>query len=97
MRKGQTAPAQSSVEDGIDPLEPVFSESSAQNGTADMGDINWVGSPHPSRTPHAASPPLPDTRSVDNEEEEDEEEEEEEEMYKPRTHTQEQERICSDQ
>lgn len=93
MRKSQTAPAQSSVEDGIDPLEPVFSESSAQNGTAEPGNVSWVGSPHPSRTPHTASPPMPDTRSIDNEDEE----EEEEEMYKPRSHTQEEERICSDQ
>ncbi|XP_011603085.2 sorting nexin-29 isoform X1 [Takifugu rubripes] len=92
LRKSHTAPAQSSAEDGIDPLEPIFSESPAQNGTAEPGIVSWVGSPHPSRTPPATSPPLPDTRSIDNEEDE-----EEEEMYKPRTHTQEEETICSDQ
>uniref|UniRef100_A0A674N702 Sorting nexin 29 n=1 Tax=Takifugu rubripes TaxID=31033 RepID=A0A674N702_TAKRU len=88
LRKSHTAPAQSSAEDGIDPLEPIFSESPAQNGTAEPGIVSWVGSPHPSRTPPATSPPLPDTRSIDNEEDE-----EEEEMYKPRTHTQEEETI----
>lgn len=82
------------MEDRIDPLEPVFSESPAQNGTAEPGNVSWVGSPHPSRTPHTASLPLPDTRSIDNEEDE---EEEAEEMYKPRGHTQEEERICSEQ
>lgn len=91
MRKSHTAPAQSSVEEGIDPLEPVFTETPTQNGAAEPGTITWVGSPHPSCTPPAATPPLPDTRSVDNEEEE-----EEEEMYKPRAHTQEEERIRSD-
>uniref|UniRef100_A0A8C2WS31 Sorting nexin 29 n=1 Tax=Cyclopterus lumpus TaxID=8103 RepID=A0A8C2WS31_CYCLU len=60
MRKSHTAPAQSSVEEGVDPLD-------------------WVGSPHPSRSPPTTPPPLPDNKSIDNEEEE-----EEEEMYKPR-------------
>ncbi|TNN04106.1 hypothetical protein fugu_001135 [Takifugu bimaculatus] len=58
LRKSHTAPAQSSAEDGIDPLGPVFSESPAQNGTAEPGIVSWVGSPHPSRTPPATSPPL---------------------------------------
>ncbi|KAK9530671.1 hypothetical protein VZT92_012159 [Zoarces viviparus] len=93
MRKSHTAPVQSSVEEGIDPLEPVFSESPAQNGTAEPGIISWVGSPHPSRTPPTTTPPPPDTKSIDNEEEE--EEEEEEEMYKPRAQTQEEERRSS--
>ncbi|KAL6094428.1 snx29 [Pungitius sinensis] len=89
MRKSHTAPAQSSVEEAADPLEPDFS---AQNGI-----ISWVGSPHPTRTPPAASPPpLPDRKSIDNEEEEEEEEDKEEEeeemmMYKPRAQTQEEE------
>uniref|UniRef100_A0A3P8Q8V6 Sorting nexin 29 n=1 Tax=Astatotilapia calliptera TaxID=8154 RepID=A0A3P8Q8V6_ASTCA len=78
MRKSHTAPAQSSVEEGIDPLEPVFSESLAQNGMSEPGIVNWVGSPHPCRTPPITAPPLPDTKSVDNEEEE-------EEIYKPRS------------
>uniref|UniRef100_A0AAQ6A6Z2 Sorting nexin 29 n=1 Tax=Amphiprion ocellaris TaxID=80972 RepID=A0AAQ6A6Z2_AMPOC len=60
MRKSHTAPAQSSVEEGIDPLEPAFSD--------------WVGSPHPCRTPPITTPPLPDSKSIDNEEEEEEEE-----------------------
>uniref|UniRef100_A0A3Q2V0B3 Sorting nexin 29 n=1 Tax=Haplochromis burtoni TaxID=8153 RepID=A0A3Q2V0B3_HAPBU len=90
MRKSHTAPAQSSVEEGIDPLEPVFSESLAQNGMSEPGTVNWVGSPHPCRTPPITAPPLPDTKSVDNEEEE-------EEIYKPRAQTQEEERIPSDQ
>ncbi|XP_075949421.1 sorting nexin-29 isoform X2 [Anarhichas minor] len=96
MRKSHTAPAQSSVEEGIDPLEPVFSESPAQNGTAEPGIISWVGSPHPSRTPPTTTttPPPPDCKSIDNEEEE-EEDEEEEEMYKPRAQTQEEERRSS--
>lgn len=94
MRKSHTAPAQNSVEEGIDPLEPVFSESPAQNGMAEPGIVSWVGSPHPSRTPPTTTPPLPDTKSIDNEEEE---EEEEEDMYKPRAQTQEEERISSDQ
>uniref|UniRef100_A0A673A9N6 Sorting nexin 29 n=1 Tax=Sphaeramia orbicularis TaxID=375764 RepID=A0A673A9N6_9TELE len=92
VRKSHTAPAQSSVEEGIDPLEPVFSESPAQNGLAEQGIVSWVGSPHPSRTTPTTSPPLPDSKSIDNEEEE-----EEEEMYKPRAQTQEEERISSDQ
>lgn len=90
MRKSHTAPAQSSVEEGIDPLEPVFSESLAHNGMSEPGIVNWVGSPHPCRTPPITAPPLPDTKSVDNEEEE-------EEIYKPRAQTQEEERIPSDQ
>lgn len=92
MRKSHTVPAGNSVEEGIDPLEPVFSESPAQNGMAEPGVVSWVGSPHPSRTPPATTPPLPDTKSIDEEEEE-----EEEEMYKPRAQTQEEERISSDQ
>uniref|UniRef100_A0AAQ6ADK7 Sorting nexin 29 n=1 Tax=Amphiprion ocellaris TaxID=80972 RepID=A0AAQ6ADK7_AMPOC len=91
MRKSHTAPAQSSVEEGIDPLEPAFSESPAQNGLAEPGIVSWVGSPHPCRTPPITTPPLPDSKSIDNEEEE-----EEEEMYKPRAQTQEEERIPSD-
>uniref|UniRef100_A0A3Q0RCV9 Sorting nexin 29 n=1 Tax=Amphilophus citrinellus TaxID=61819 RepID=A0A3Q0RCV9_AMPCI len=79
IRKSHTAPAQSSVEEGIDPLEPVFSELPAQNGVAEPGIVSWVGSPHPCRTPPITAPPLPDSKSVDNEEEE-----EEEEIYKPR-------------
>ncbi|XP_074476730.1 sorting nexin-29 [Sebastes fasciatus] len=89
MRKSHTAPAQSSVEEGIDPLEPVFSESPAQNGVDEPGIISWVGSPHPSRTP-PATPPLPDSKSIDNEEED-----EEEEMYKPRAQSQDEERRSS--
>lgn len=96
MRKSHTAPAQNSVEEGIDPLEPVFSESLTQNGMVEPGIVSWVGSPHPSRTPPLATPlatpPLPDSKSIDNEEEE-----EEEEMYKPKAQTQEEERISSDQ
>ncbi|KAM8729731.1 sorting nexin-29 [Acanthopagrus schlegelii] len=93
MRKSHTAPTQNSVEEGIDPLEPVFSESLTQNGLAEPGIVSWVGSPHPSRIPPLATPPLPDSKSIDNEEEE----EEEEEMYKPKAQTQEEERISSDQ
>uniref|UniRef100_A0A3B4ZVC2 Sorting nexin 29 n=1 Tax=Stegastes partitus TaxID=144197 RepID=A0A3B4ZVC2_9TELE len=74
MRKSHTAPAQSSVEEGVDPLEPAFSESPAQNGLAELGIVSWVGSPHPCRTPPIATPPLPDSKSIDNEEEEEEEE-----------------------
>lgn len=92
MRKSHTAPAQSSVEEGIDPLEPAFPESPAQNGLPEPGIVSWVGSPHPCRTPPIPTPPLPDSKSIDNEEEE-----EEEEMYKPRAQTQEEERITSDQ
>ncbi|XP_056285713.1 sorting nexin-29 isoform X2 [Pseudoliparis swirei] len=91
MRKSHTAPAQSGVEEGVGPLEPAFSESPAQNGVAEPGIVNWVGSPHPS--PPTTPPLLPDTTSIDNEEEE--EEEEEEEMYKPRALTQEEERRSS--
>lgn len=92
MRKSHTSLPQNSVEEGIDPLEPVFSESPAQNGVAEPGIVSWVGSPHPSRTPPATTPPLPDTKKIDNEEEE----EEEEDMYKPRAQAQE-ERFSSDQ
>ncbi|TKS90081.1 Sorting nexin-29 [Collichthys lucidus] len=92
IRKSHTAPAQNSVEEGIDPLEPVYSESPAQNGLSEPGIVSWVGSPHPSRTPPCTTPPLPDSKSIDNEEEE-----EEEEMYKPRAQTQEEERLSSDQ
>lgn len=91
MRKSHTAPAQSSVEEGIDPMEPAFSHSPAQNGLVEPEVISWVGSPHPSRTAPATSPPLPDSKSIDNEEED------EEEMYKPRAQTQEEERTSSDQ
>uniref|UniRef100_A0A665TX46 Sorting nexin 29 n=1 Tax=Echeneis naucrates TaxID=173247 RepID=A0A665TX46_ECHNA len=69
----------SSVEEGMDPLEPAFSQSPAQNGLAESGIVSWVGSPHPSRTPPMTTPPLPDSKSIDNEEEE-----EEEEIYKPK-------------
>ncbi|XP_072228988.1 sorting nexin-29 [Leuresthes tenuis] len=92
MRKSWTAPAQSSVEEGVDPLESTFSEFPAQNGLAEPGIVSWVGSPHPCRTSPIATPPLPDSKSIDNEEEE-----EEEEMYKPRTQTQEEEKIPADQ
>lgn len=92
MKKSHTAPAQNSVEKGIDLLEPALSESPAQNGVAEPGIVSWVGSPHPSRTAPATTPPLPDSKSIDNEEEE-----EEEEMYKPRAQTQEEERTSSDQ
>uniref|UniRef100_A0A667XMT2 Sorting nexin 29 n=1 Tax=Myripristis murdjan TaxID=586833 RepID=A0A667XMT2_9TELE len=43
MRKSHTAPAQGSVEEGIDPLEPAFSLSPAQNGVADPGIVSWTG------------------------------------------------------
>ncbi|KAM4525106.1 sorting nexin-29 isoform 1-T2 [Odontesthes bonariensis] len=86
MRKSWTAPAQSSVEEGVDPLESTFSELPAQNGLAEPRIVSWVGSPHPCRTSPIATPPLPDSKSIDNEEEE-----EEDEMYKPRTQTQEEE------
>ncbi|XP_032357395.1 sorting nexin-29 [Etheostoma spectabile] len=92
MRKSHIARAQSSVEEGIDPMEPAFFESPAQNGLAEPGIVSWVGSPHPSRTPPTATPPLPDSKSIDYEDEE-----EEEEMYKPRAQTQEEERSSSDQ
>lgn len=90
IRKGRAAPAQSSVDEGIDPLEPAFSQSPAQNGIVETDVVSWVGSPHPSRTAPITAAPLPDSKSIDNEEEE-------EEMYKPRAHTQEEERISSDQ
>uniref|UniRef100_A0A8C2YYC3 Sorting nexin 29 n=1 Tax=Cyclopterus lumpus TaxID=8103 RepID=A0A8C2YYC3_CYCLU len=64
MRKSHTAPAQSSVEEGVDPLEPVFSESPVQNGMAEPGIISWVGSPHPSRSPPTTPPPLPDNKTA---------------------------------
>ncbi|XP_041671396.1 sorting nexin-29 isoform X4 [Cheilinus undulatus] len=92
MRKSHTAPAQSSVEEGIDPLEPDFSQSPAQNGLDEPGIVSWVGSPRPCRTPPTTTPPLPDSKSIDNEEEE-----EEEEIYKQRAQSQEEERISSDQ
>ncbi|KAF7204853.1 sorting nexin-29 isoform X1 [Nothobranchius furzeri] len=91
MRRSVVALAQSSVEDGIDPLEPTVSTSPAQNGLAEPGLVSWVGSPRPFRTASPAAPPLPDSKSLDNEEEE------EEEMCKPRTRTQEEERIPTDQ
>ncbi|KAM9425487.1 sorting nexin-29 [Pholidichthys leucotaenia] len=94
LRKSHTAPAHSSVEEGIDPLEPTFSESPAQNGLAEPGIVSWVGSPHPCRTPPPTTAgPLPDSKSIDNEEEE----EDEEEVYKPRTQTQEEEKIPTEQ
>lgn len=92
MRKSDTAPAQSSVEEGIDPLEPAFSHSPAQNGLVEPEVMSWVGSPHPSRTAPITSPSLPDSKNIDNEEEE-----EEEEVYKPRAQSQEEERTSSDQ
>lgn len=98
MRKSHTAPAQaqSSVEEGIDPLENTFSGSPAQNGVAEQGIVSWVGSPRPSRTPPMTTPALPDHKSIDNEEEV--EEEEEEDMYKRRAQVQEEEeRISSEQ
>ncbi|XP_039644143.1 sorting nexin-29 isoform X2 [Perca fluviatilis] len=92
MRKSHIPPAQRSVEEGIDTLEPAFSESPAQNGLAEPGIVSWVGSPHPSRTPPTTTPPLPDSKSIDYEDEE-----EEDDMYKPRAQTQEEERSSSDQ
>lgn len=96
LRKSHTAPvpAQNSVEEGVDPLEPAFAESPALNGVDEPGIVSWVGSPHPCRTPPATTPPLPDSKSIDNEEEE---EEEEEEMYKPRAQTQDEDLIGSGQ
>uniref|UniRef100_A0A8C6PE38 Sorting nexin 29 n=1 Tax=Nothobranchius furzeri TaxID=105023 RepID=A0A8C6PE38_NOTFU len=44
MRRSVVALAQSSVEDGIDPLEPTVSTSPAQNGLAEPGLVSWVGS-----------------------------------------------------
>lgn len=89
-RRSRAAPAQSSVEEGIDPLEPT------QNGVPEPGNVGWVGSPHPCRSATPADPPVPASKSVENEEEE-EEEEQLEEMYKPRTQSQEEEKIPSDQ
>ncbi|XP_061912200.1 sorting nexin-29 [Entelurus aequoreus] len=86
MIKRQTSPVQSSVEEGIDLLEPSFSGSPSQNGLADPGSLSWVGSPHPSRMPH-----MPDRKNIDNEEEE-EEEDAEEEKYEPRAHIQDEKR-----
>ncbi|XP_054611492.1 sorting nexin-29 isoform X2 [Dunckerocampus dactyliophorus] len=88
MSKSQASPVQSSVEEGLDLLEPSFSES--QNGLVDPGSLSWVGSPRPPRTPPMPTPLRPDSKSIDNEEEEDEEDEEE--KYKPRRHFQEEER-----
>lgn len=87
LRKSHTAPAQSSVEEGV---EPNLSESPAQNGLAEPGVVSWVGSPHPCRTAPESPPPLPDNKGVDNEDEE------EEEMYKPRTPSVEDEKILTD-
>ncbi|XP_020779821.1 sorting nexin-29 [Boleophthalmus pectinirostris] len=94
LRKSHTAPAQpqSSVEEGVDPLENSYSASPAQNGVMEAGIVSWVGSPHPSRTPPLSTPVLPDSKSLDNEEEE-----EEEEVYKPRAQEQEEERTSSEQ
>ncbi|XP_058477293.1 sorting nexin-29 isoform X1 [Solea solea] len=92
LRKSHTAPAHSSVEEGIDPLGPTFSHSPAQNGLVESGIVSWVGSPHPCRTSPITTPPLPDSKRIDNEEEE-----EEEEVYKSRVQTQEEERSSSDQ
>lgn len=91
-RSRRGAPAQSSVEEGIDPLEPPLSGSPAQNGVLEPGDVGWVGSPRPSRTGPPAGPPLPDSQSAENDEEEDDEEEE---TRKPRTEIQ--DRLASDQ
>ncbi|XP_055360230.1 sorting nexin-29 isoform X2 [Betta splendens] len=89
IRKSHTAPTQSSVEEGLDPLEPAFPHLPSQNGLVEPDVISWVGSPHPSRTAPIASHPLPDSKSIDNEEEE-----EEEEMYKPRAQTEEEQNSC---
>ncbi|XP_027892975.1 sorting nexin-29 isoform X2 [Xiphophorus couchianus] len=91
-RSRRGAPAQSSVEEGIDPLEPPLSGSPAQNGVPEPGDAGWVGSPRPSRTAPPAGPPLPDSQNAENDEEEDDEEEE---TRKPRTEIQ--DRLASDQ
>ncbi|XP_014855684.1 PREDICTED: sorting nexin-29 [Poecilia mexicana] len=91
-RSRRSAPAQSSVEEGIDPLQPPLSGSPAQNGVPEPGDAGWVGSPRPDRTAPPAGPPLPDSQSAENEEEEDDEEEE---TRKPRTEIQ--DRLASDQ
>ncbi|KAK7918686.1 hypothetical protein WMY93_009970 [Mugilogobius chulae] len=96
LRKSHTAPAQpqSSVEEGVDPLDSSYSASPAQNGVMEPGIVSWVGSPHPSRTPPISTPALPDSKSLDNEEEE-----EEEQVYKPRIQNtqEEEERTCSEQ
>ncbi|KAM9832410.1 sorting nexin-29 [Neosynchiropus ocellatus] len=84
IKKSHTAPAQSSVEEGIDPLEPTFSDLPTQNG---LDGVSWVGSPHPSRTSPVPVPRLPDSKSLDNEEEEEEEE-------KPTSHNQEERTSC---
>ncbi|XP_023196881.1 sorting nexin-29 isoform X2 [Xiphophorus maculatus] len=91
-RSRRGAPAQSSVEEGIDPLEPPLSGSPAQNGVPEPGDAGWVGSPQPGRTAPPAGPPLPDRQSAENDEEEDDEEEE---TRKPQTEIQ--DRLVSDQ
>uniref|UniRef100_A0AAV2LUF9 RUN domain-containing protein n=1 Tax=Knipowitschia caucasica TaxID=637954 RepID=A0AAV2LUF9_KNICA len=98
LRQSHTAPAQpqSSVEEGIDPLENSYSAFPAHNGVSEPGIGSWVGSPHAHRTPAINTPAintpaLPDSKSLDNEEEE-----EEEEAYKSRVQERE-ERICSEQ
>uniref|UniRef100_A0A3B4BGP1 Uncharacterized protein n=1 Tax=Periophthalmus magnuspinnatus TaxID=409849 RepID=A0A3B4BGP1_9GOBI len=93
LMKSNTAPAQaqSSVEEGVDPLDHSYSASPAQNGVAEAGILSWVGSPHPSRTPPMSTPTLPNSKSLDNEEKE------EEEVYKPRAQEQEEERTSSEQ
>ncbi|XP_012721984.2 sorting nexin-29 isoform X2 [Fundulus heteroclitus] len=89
--RSRGAPAQSSVEEGVDPLEPILTEPAAQNGVPEPGIVGWVGSPHPCRTASPARPPPPHGNEVE------EEEEEEEEMYKPGRQTQEEEGLPSDQ
>uniref|UniRef100_A0A096LVR6 Sorting nexin 29 n=1 Tax=Poecilia formosa TaxID=48698 RepID=A0A096LVR6_POEFO len=64
-RSRRSAPAQSSVEEGIDPLQPPLSGSPAQNGVPEPGDAGWVGSPRPDRTAPPAGPPLPDSQSAE--------------------------------
>ncbi|XP_037133418.1 sorting nexin-29 isoform X1 [Syngnathus acus] len=91
ISKVQADPVQSSVEEGIDLLEPSFQESPSHNGLDDIAALTWVGSPHHSRTPPLPTPPLPDRKSIDNEEE-DEDEEDEEEKYKGRAQIQEDQR-----
>ncbi|XP_032430256.1 sorting nexin-29 isoform X2 [Xiphophorus hellerii] len=91
-RSRRGAPAQSSVEEGIDPLEPPLSGSPAQNGVPEPGDAGWVGSPRPGRMAPPAGLPLPDSQTAENDEEEDDEEEE---TRKPRTEIQ--DRLASDQ
>uniref|UniRef100_A0A8C8E0R4 Sorting nexin 29 n=1 Tax=Oryzias sinensis TaxID=183150 RepID=A0A8C8E0R4_9TELE len=77
QRKSHAALNPSSVEEGVDPLEPNFPESPAQNGLAGPGMVGWVGSPRPCRTAPGAAPLLSDHKGL--------EDEDEEEMYKPRT------------